>query len=128
MSPIYIYIYIYMCVCVCVCVCVSSYIAQYPVLELLKMLYTLLPWQICSIKHHLNFSGKYPAMLKLMCEGCSYKYPPLSISTHSMWSEKTCPRFHMAAQDSNWGPLSEESETVPLNHCALQLYCVSQLC
>ena len=49
----------------------------------LRALYTLLPWQNCSIKHHLNFSGKHPAMLHLMHEGGLHKYPPLSIARHS---------------------------------------------
>ena len=29
---------------------------------------------------YLNFSGKYSAMLQLMHEGCSYRYPPLAIA------------------------------------------------
>ncbi|KAK2176858.1 hypothetical protein NP493_625g00039 [Ridgeia piscesae] len=29
---------------------------------MLKALYTLLPWQTCSIRHHLKFSGKHPAI------------------------------------------------------------------
>ena len=37
-----------------------------------KRFYTLLPWQTCSIKHCLNFTGKHPAKLQLMHEGCSY--------------------------------------------------------
>ena len=40
----------------------SSYRAQYPVLRTLKTLYTLLPWQTCSLRYHLNFSGKHPAI------------------------------------------------------------------
>ena len=52
--------------------------AQYPVLRTgYKGLYTLLPWQTCSIKHHQNFFRKHPAMVQLMLEGYSYKYPPL---------------------------------------------------
>ena len=37
-----------------------------------KRFYTLLPWQTCSIKHCLYFTGKHPAKLQLMHEGCSY--------------------------------------------------------
>ena len=40
---------------------ISSYIAQYPILRIAQSAYTLLPWQTCSIRHHLNFSGKHPA-------------------------------------------------------------------
>ena len=58
---------------------VSSYTAQYPILRL-KARYTLLPWQTCSIRHHLNFYGKHPAMLQVMREGCSYTYPLLPIA------------------------------------------------
>ena len=50
---------------------------------LLKVLYTLLPWQTSSIEHHLNCSGNQSAILQLMCKGCSYKYPPLSIARYS---------------------------------------------
>ena len=46
-------------------------------------IYTLLPYQTYSNKHILNFSGKRPATLQLMREGCSYKYPPLPINRHS---------------------------------------------
>ena len=30
--------------------------------EPFKALYTLLPWQTCSLRHHLGFSGKHPAI------------------------------------------------------------------
>ena len=39
----------------------------------LKVLYTLLLLQTCSIKHRLNFSWKHPARLQLMRKGYSYK-------------------------------------------------------
>ena len=62
---------------------VSSYMAQYPVLGIAES--TFLPWQTCSIKPQLiNFSAKLPAMLQLMREWCSYKYPPLSIARYSI--------------------------------------------
>ena len=38
------------------------------------------PWQTRSIVHHLNFSGKHPAMLQLMHTEFIHKYPPLSIT------------------------------------------------
>ena len=34
-----------------------------------------------------------------------------------MYSEKICPRFHMAASDSNKSSLSGESEALPVSHC-----------
>ena len=34
------------------------------------------------IKHHHKSSGKHPAMLQLMHEGCLYEYPPLFIAMH----------------------------------------------
>ena len=64
---------------------VSSYIAQYPALGTTQsaLIYTLLLWQIdCLVKQHLTFSGKYPATLQLICEGCLYKYPSLSIVSY----------------------------------------------
>ena len=39
----------------------SSYIAQYPVLRTVQSVYTVLPRQPCSLRHHLGFSGKHPA-------------------------------------------------------------------
>ena len=68
-------------------------------------------------------------MLQLMREGCSYTYPPLSIVKYSFIQlgelehcrvNKLAQGFNTAAQDSNPGPLSRESETLPLSHCALQ--------
>jgi len=52
--------------------------------ELLKTLYTLLPWQIYSIRHRLNVSGKYLATLQLIRAGCSGKYPSLFIARYSV--------------------------------------------
>ena len=58
---------------------ISSDIPLYPVLGSAENVGTLLPWLACSTKHHRNFSGKHPATLLLMREGCLYKYPPLYI-------------------------------------------------
>ena len=67
-----------------------------------------------------------------MHEGCSYTYPPLSTARYSfkLLSEpeqckvkKLAHDFNTAAQDSNPGPLSGESVTLHLSHCA-QLCCV----
>ena len=38
-----------------------------------------------------------------------------------MLSGKRTQGFNTAAQDSNPGPLSRESEVLPLSHCALQM-------
>ena len=50
--------------------CKSYVLIQYSILSsgLLEAHYTLIPWQTCSIKHHLTFSEKHPAMLQLMRE------------------------------------------------------------
>ena len=70
-------------------------------------------------------------MLQLMHEGCSYTYPPLSIARHTFIQlseleqcrvKKPAQGFNTAAQDSNPGPLSRESEALPLSHCALKSY------
>ena len=68
-------------------------------------------------------------MLQLMCEGCSYTYPPLSIARYSFiqlnWSnvewKKLAQGFNTAAQDSNPGSFSQESGALPLSHCTLPL-------
>ena len=71
-------------------------------------------------------------MLQLMRECCSYTYPPLPIARYSFihLSEleqcrvKTVAHgFNTATLDSNPGPLSRESEVLPLSHCALQRLC-----
>ena len=67
-------------------------------------------------------------MLQLMREGCLYTYPPLSIARYSFiqLSEleqcrvKKCTQgFNTAAQDSNTGSHSRESEALPQSHGAL---------
>ena len=72
-------------------------------------------------------------MLQLMHGGCSYIYPPLSIARYSFIQlneleryrvKKLAQCFKIAAQDSNPGPLSRESEAVILSHCALQSYLI----
>ena len=68
-------------------------------------------------------------MLQLMCEGCSYTYPPLSIVRYSFKQlselqqcrvKQIAQSVNTAAQDSNPGSRSRESEALPLSHCALQ--------
>ena len=69
------------------------------------------PWQTCSIEHHLGFSGKHSATQQFH-EDCSYT------NIHQYHGiKKTCPRFYMAVQDLNPGPLSRESNDLPLSHC-----------
>ena len=67
-------------------------------------------------------------MLQLMREGCSYTYPPLSIARYSFIQLRELEQcrvntfaqgFNTAAQDSNPGSRSRESEALPLSHCAL---------
>ncbi|KAK2180959.1 hypothetical protein NP493_419g06012 [Ridgeia piscesae] len=51
---------------------VSSYIAQYPILRIVQNLFNQTPFQLLwEASSH---------MLKLMCEGCLYMYPPLVYS------------------------------------------------
>ena len=68
-------------------------------------------------------------MLQLMREGSSYIYPPLSIVRYSFIQlneleqcrvKKLAQGFNTAAQDSNPGSRSQESEALPLSYCALQ--------
>ena len=109
----------------------SSYIEQYPVprtaqsalhFTSLTDLFTQTPSQLLwEASSH---------MLQLMCEGCSYTYPPLSIFRFSFIQlseleqcrvKKLAQGFNTAAQDSNPGSRSRESEALPLSHCALQI-------
>ena len=66
-------------------------------------------------------------MLQLMREGWSYTYLPLSIARYSFIQlsglehgrvKKIAQGFNTAAQDSNPGPLSRESDALPLSHGA----------
>ena len=52
--------------------------------------FTLHPWQTCSFRHHIDFSGKHSASLQLLCEGNSFTYLLLIYTaerTEAMWSE-----------------------------------------
>ena len=69
-------------------------------------------------------------MQQVMREDCSYIYPPLSIARYSfiqLCELEQCrvttraQGFNIAAQDSNPGPLSRESEALPMSHCAIYL-------
>ena len=42
-----------------------SYKMHYPVVRSVQSTLHFTPWQTCSTKHHLNFSGKYSATLHL---------------------------------------------------------------
>ena len=68
-------------------------------------------------------------MLQLMREGCSYKYPLLSIARYSFIQlfeleqcrvKKLAHGFNTAEQDSNRGSRSRDSEALPLSYCALR--------
>ena len=111
--------------------CKSSYIAQYPVLRTVQsaLHFTSLTDLFTKTPSRLLWETS-SHMLQLMHEGCSYTYPPLSIARYSFiqLSEleqcrvtKLAQGFNTAAQDSNPGSHSRESETLPLSHCAL--YC-----
>ena len=111
----------------------SSYIAQYPVLRTVQSalhftsltdLFTQTPSQL------LREASSH--MLQLIHEDCSYTYPPLSIGRYSFIQlseleqcrvKKLDRGFNTAAQDSNPGSRSRESEALPLSHGTLQSYC-----
>ena len=70
-------------------------------------------------------------MLQLMPEGCSYTYPPLSITRYSFIHlseleqcrvKKFAQGFNTAEQDSNPGSLSRESEALSLSHCSIYIF------
>ena len=61
---------------------VSSYIEQCPVLRTAQGT-TLTPWQNCSIKHDLVFSGKHSATEQLVHKDCFIHIPSLSIARYS---------------------------------------------
>ena len=68
-------------------------------------------------------------MLQVMREGCVYTYPVqctvynqvvihIAEWTGATQSKKLAQGFNTAAQDSNLGPLNQESEALPLSHCS----------
>ena len=67
-------------------------------------------------------------MLQLICEDCSYTYPPLSVARYSITQQSELEQcrvkqlaqgFNTAAQDLNSGPLSRESDALLLSHYVL---------
>ena len=107
----------------------SSYIAQYPVLRTIQsaLHFTSLTDLFNQTPSRLLWEAS-SHMLQLMREGCSYTYPPLSIASYSFIQlseleqcrvKELAKGFNTAAQDSNQGSRSRESEALPLNHCAL---------
>ena len=102
----------------------SSYIAQYPVLMTIQssLLFTSLTDLFTQTPLRLLWEASSHT-LQLMREGCSYTYPPLSIVRYSFIQlseleqcrvKKICQGFNTAAQDSNPGSCSQESEALPL--------------
>ena len=105
----------------------SSYIAQYPVLMTFQcpLHFTSLTDLFTQTPSRLLWEAS-SHMLQLMREGCLYTYPPLYIASCIQLSEleqcrvkKRAQGFNTAAQDSNPGSRSRESEALPLSHCAL---------
>ena len=116
----------------------SSYIAQYPVLRTVQnaLHFTSLTDLFTQTPSRLLWKAS-SHMLQLMREGCSYTYPPLSIARYSFIQlseleqcrvKKLAKGFNTAAQDSNLGSRSRESEALPLSHCALQTRCPITWC
>ena len=66
---------------------VCSYIARYPVLGTVQSNLYFTPWQTCSFRNHLDFSGKHSATLQLLCKDFSFRYGffryPLSVAKYS---------------------------------------------
>ena len=105
----------------------SSYIAQYPVLSIAQsaLHFTSLTDLFTQTPSRLLWEAS-SHMLQLMREGCLYTYPPLSIARYSFIQlseleqcrvKKLAQGFNTAAQDSNPGSRSRESNALPLSHC-----------
>ena len=107
---------------------VSSYIAQYPILRTAQS--TLHITSLADLFNQTPSQLLWEAsshMLQLMREGCSNTYLPLSRARYSFIQlsgleqcrvKKLAQGFNTAAQDSNPGPLSRESDALPLGHGA----------
>ena len=135
----------FLCVCVraCMHVCVyvkkaSSCVAQYPVLRTIQSAihFTSLTDAFTQTPFRLLWEAS-SHMVQLMREGCSYTYPPLSIVRYSFIQlseleqcrvKNLAEGFNTAAQDSNPGSRSRESEALPLSHCALCVFAHAHAC
>ena len=111
------------------CKKVSSYIAQYSILRIAQSAshFTSLTKLFNQTQSQLLWKAS-SHMLQLMREVCLYTYPPLSIARYSVIQlseleqcrvKKLAQGFNTAAQNSNPGLPSRESEALPLSHCAL---------
>ena len=107
----------------------SSYTAQYPVLRTIQSAihFTSLTDLFTQTPSRLLWEAS-SHMLQLIREGCSYTYPPLSIARYSLIQlgelekcrvKKLAQGFNTITQDSNPGSRSQESEALPMSHCAL---------
>ena len=101
----------------------SSYIAQYPVLRTVQsaLHFTSLTDLFTQTPSRLLWEAS-SHMLQLMREGCSYTYPPLSMASYSVIQlseleqcrvKQLAEGFNTAAQDSNPGSRSRDSEALP---------------
>ena len=102
---------------------VRSYIAQYPVLRTAQSALHFTLWLTCSTKHQLNFLWKHPATLQLMCTGCSYKYPPQSITRYSFM--QLCELEQCTVKKHAQNLTCEhriQTWVLSLSHCALHDY------
>ena len=108
---------------------VSFYIAQYPARWTVQSaLHFSLPWQTCSFRHQLGFSGFILARQQLCAKAKSLAFPPLSIARYSFiqlselgrqWRERKCPIFEtVTKRRSNQGSLDCESGILPLSYRA----------
>ena len=105
----------------------SSYVPQYPVLRTAQstLHFTSMPDLFNQTPSQLLWQA-FSHLLQLIHKGCSYTYPPLSIARYSFIQlseleecrvKKLAQGFNTIAQDSKPGPLSRESEVLPLSHC-----------
>ena len=108
---------------------VSFYIAQYPVRWTAKSALHFTPWQTCSFRHQLDFSGKHSSDPAIRHEDYSLTFPPLSITKYSFiqlseqkertWKERKCTNFETVAKgDSDPGSLDSESGILRLSYRA----------
>ena len=88
----------------------SFYIAQYPVRRTAQSaVHFPPPWQTCSFRHQLGFSGKHSSHAAITPTTKSLTFPPLSIARYSFiqlsqlgrqWRERKCPIFETVASVS----------------------------
>ena len=106
---------------------VCFHVPKYPVRWTAQSTLHFTPWQTCSFRHQVDFSGKHSAMLQLLHEDYSLTFPPLSITRYSSiqlselghcGENENAQASKQQRRDSNAGSLDRMPGILPLSYRA----------